>query len=240
MRPDGREWDQLREIKVQPSVLKEADGSAFVKWGKNLVIAGVFGPRECIPKHDTNPYKAIIKVRYSMAPFSTEDDRVRPGPSRRSIEISKVLRHVFENVVIAEKYPGTEIDVFVEVLRSDAGTRIASLLAGMAALVDAGIALNDMAVGVAVGKYQGKIIVDLNKIEDNEGEVDMPLAINMGTGEILLLQMDGVLTPQEFEQALDLAVKKAREVGEIMRRDIKERYKKPPEQTVLDEVFNDG
>ena len=182
----------------------------------------------------------MIKVRYTMAPFSTEDDRVRPGPSRRSIEISKVLKHVFENVVMAEKYPGTEIDIFVEVLRSDAGTRIASLVAAMAALVDAGIMLKDLAAGVAVGKYNGEIVLDLNKIEDNEGEVDMPMAINLGNGEILLLQMDGLLTPDEFKKALELGIEKSRKVGEIMRQSIKERYKEPPEDFVLDEVLKNG
>ena len=59
-----------------------------------------------MPKHLTDPSKAIIKCRYSMAPFSNLEEHGRSAPSRRSIEISKVIKEAFENVVLLGEFPG--------------------------------------------------------------------------------------------------------------------------------------
>lgn len=120
-RIDGRAMDELRPLKIQAGVLNKADGSAYVEWGNNKVLAAVYGPRECIPRHDASPYRAVIHCRYLMAPFSTLDEHGRSGPNRRSIEVSKVIKEVFENVVLTEKFPKTAIDIFIEVLQADGG-----------------------------------------------------------------------------------------------------------------------
>ena len=89
-RLDGRKADELREIKIEAGVLHRAEGSCYLEWGGNKVVAAVYGPREAIPRHTQNPLKAVIKGKYNMAAFSVED-RKRPGPDRRSREISKVI-----------------------------------------------------------------------------------------------------------------------------------------------------
>ncbi|MCK4491069.1 MAG: hypothetical protein KAU03_00490, partial [Candidatus Altiarchaeales archaeon] len=50
-RLDGRTFDQLREIKMSVGVLERAVGSAYVEWGGNKVMAGVYGPRELHPRY---------------------------------------------------------------------------------------------------------------------------------------------------------------------------------------------
>ncbi|RLF79611.1 exosome complex exonuclease Rrp41, partial [Thermococci archaeon] len=120
-RLDGRKKYELRSIKMEVGVLKSADGSAYVEWGKNKILAAVYGPREIHPKHLQKPDRAILRVRYNMAPFSVEE-RKKPGPDRRSVEISKVIRGALEPAVILELFPRTSIDVFIEVLQADAGT----------------------------------------------------------------------------------------------------------------------
>lgn len=205
-RLDGRGLDDLRPIKIETGVLHEADGSAYVEWGGNKVIAGVYGPRECIPKHDANPYKALVKCRYSMSPFASKEEHGRSGPNRRSIEISKVIREVFENLVVAELYPMTQINVFIDVLQASGGTRVSAITAAAVALADAGIPMKDMVSAVAVGKADGQIIVDLGRDEDNLGQSDVPLAISHRDKSILLLQMDGLLRKEEFALAIDKAI----------------------------------
>ena len=101
-RLDGRSPTDLRKIKIEAFVLKNADGSAYIEWGNNKIIAGVYGPKEALPKHVQDPEKAIIKCRYQMSPFSSLEDHGRSGPNRRSIEISKVTKEVFENVVMLD------------------------------------------------------------------------------------------------------------------------------------------
>ena len=49
-RVDGREWDELRPIKIETGILPNAEGSSYIEMGRNKIIAGVFGPREMHPK----------------------------------------------------------------------------------------------------------------------------------------------------------------------------------------------
>jgi len=224
-RVDGREFDELRPIKIEVGVLKRADGSCYLEWGKNKVLAAVYGPRECFPKHTQNSYKAKLTYRYNMAPFST-DDRKRPGPDRRSTEISKVSREALEKIVFLEYFPRTAINVFVEVLQADAGTRCAALTAASVALADAGIPMRDVIAACAAGKVEDEIVLDLCQEEDNFGSADLPIAISPRTGMIHLMQMDGILTPDEFGKALDLATKGCLEVHEMQKKALKEKYEK--------------
>ena len=96
MRIDGRTAEEHRPIKIEAGVLNNADGSAYVEIGKNKVLAAVYGPRECHPRHLQNPTKAIVQCKYNMQAFSVSD-RKRPGPDRRSIEISKIISEALEN-----------------------------------------------------------------------------------------------------------------------------------------------
>lgn len=158
-----------------------------------------------------------------MAAFSVED-RKRPGPDRRSVEISKVISEALEKVVLIEQFPRASIDVNIEVLDAEAGTRCAGLTAAGVALVDAGIPLRDIPVACAAGKIGGRVVLDLGKEEDNFGDADLPIAISPRTGEVLLLQMDGHLTIDEFNEAFDLAMKGCYEVSEIQKKAILQKY----------------
>ncbi|MEM3555840.1 MAG: exosome complex exonuclease Rrp41 [Candidatus Micrarchaeia archaeon] len=223
-RIDGRALDELRPLKIQAGVLNKADGSAYVEWGNNRILAAVYGPRECIPRHDANPYRAVIHCRYLMAPFSTLDEHGRSGPNRRSIEISKVIKEVFENVVIAERFPKTAIDIFIEVLQADGGTRCAGITAAAVALADAGIPMKDLPCAVAVGKIENQIALDFGKLEDNYGDGDMPIAVAPRNNEILLLQMDGMFTKDELRKAVELALSAIPKINALQVEALKAHY----------------
>ena len=222
-RLDGRAFDELRPIKIEVGVLDRADGTCYLEQGENKVIAGVFGPRECFPRHEQRTDRAVLRYRYNMAPFSVSD-RKRPGPDRRSIEISKVSREALEKVLMLEYFPKTSIDVFVEVVQAGAGTRCAALTAASVALADAGIPMKSLVVGCAAGKINGEIVLDLDQKEDNFGEADLPLGIVMSTKEISLMQMDGDLSKEEFNKALDLIMKASEEIHEAQKKALKEKY----------------
>ncbi len=224
LRNDGRKFNELRPIRIEVGVLNRADGSAYIEWGGNKVLVAVYGPREAFPKHTQNPSRAIINARYNMAAFSV-DERKRPGPDRRAIEISKVISEALEVAVFTEQFPRTSIDVYIEVLQADAGTRIAGLTAASVALVDAGIPMKDMVVGCAAGKIDGKVVLDLNKEEDNFGQADLPMAIIPRTDEIVLLQMDGNFSREELEQAVELSKKAATYISNLQREALMAKYK---------------
>jgi exosome complex component RRP41 len=223
-RLDGRKDDELRPIRLDAGVLRNADGSARVQWGKNIVVAAVHGPREARPRHMQNPIRANVNVAYNMAAFSVEE-RVRPGsPGRRSIEISKITGEALSRVVFAEQFPRASIDVHIEVLQASAGTRCAGLVAASVALADAGIPMSDLVPACAAGKIDGRVVLDLSKEEDNHGQADLPVAILPKTGEVVLLQMDGHLTPEEFEMAFEMASGACRKVHDLQLDALRRKY----------------
>jgi len=223
LRLDGRKLDELRPIKIKAGVLERADGSCYLEWGDNKVIVGVHGPREVHPRHMQNPLRGIVRARYNMTPFSVSE-RKRPGPDRRSTEISKLISEALENVVLTDRFPRTTVDVFIEVLEASAGTRCAGLTAASVALADAGIPMKDLIPSVASGKIDGKVVLDLGKQEDNFGEADVPFAMVPRTGEVVLLQMDGHLTQEEFAETLELNRKACLEIYEIQKAALVDRY----------------
>ena len=106
---DGwRKPEDCRPIEIETGVIPVADGSARVIWGKNEVIAAVYGPMEAHPRKIQRQDRAVLDVEYNMAPFSTSD-RIRPGFNRRSREISKVTAEALESVVLLELYPRSKI-----------------------------------------------------------------------------------------------------------------------------------
>ncbi|MEM4137392.1 MAG: exosome complex exonuclease Rrp41 [Candidatus Anstonellaceae archaeon] len=225
-RIDGRAIDELRPISIKAGVLNNADGSAFIRWGKNKILVAVYGPRECIPKHESSPYKAQLRCRYNMAPFCSLGEHGKSGPSRRSLELSKIIGETFEKVVITENFPKTAIDIFIDVLQSDGGTRCAAVTATSVALADAGIPLKDMVAAVAVGKIENTVVLDLSKDEDNFGQSDNPIAISMREEQILLYQMDGLLTKEEIKRGLDLAFSAVKKVHSLQLKALEEIFNK--------------
>lgn len=221
-RLDGRGPNDLRPIKFQAGVLKRADGSCYLEFGGNKVMAAVYGPREVHPRHLQNASRAIVRYRYNMAAFSVEE-RKRPGPDRRSIEISKVSREALEGVILEELYPRSAVDIFVEILQADAGTRAAGINAAAVALADAGIPMKCLVSACAVGKADGQIVLDLNKDEDNYGDADLPIAMTQ-FGEITLCQMDGHLTEDEFGTAVDMAMEGCRKIHEMQKQALIDKY----------------
>jgi exosome complex component RRP41 len=222
-RLDGRAPDELRPVKLKVGVLKRADGSAYIEMGNNKILAAVYGPQELHPRHQQQPETAVLRCRYNMAPFSVVD-RKKPGLDRRSVEISKVVREALEPVLFLNLYPRSVIELYIEVLQADAGTRVAGVTASSLALADAGIPIRDLVAGVSVGKVEGTLILDLNAEEDQYGEADMPVTMTGRDKRITLLQMDGHLTREEFRRALQLATQGCERLYELQKQALREKY----------------
>ncbi len=222
-RVDGRKVDELRPIKIETGIIPNADGSAYIEMGRNKIVAGVYGPREMHPKRLSKPNKGVLRVRYHMSPFSV-DPRRSPAPSRRDTEISMVMTDALEPALFLERYPRSVIDVFVEIIQADGGTRCASINAAAVALVDAGIPMKDLVAACAAGKMDGNLVLDLGDYEDKKGEADVPLAYMPKLEEVTLLQMDGILTQKETEDIIEMAIGGCKHIYEIQREALKKKY----------------
>ncbi|MBI5884515.1 exosome complex exonuclease Rrp41, partial [archaeon] len=234
-RADGRDLTGLRPLKIKAHVLPRADGSCYLEWGQNKVLAGVFGPKEVLPRHLSNPLKGLIKFQYRMAGFSVPD-RKNPRPGRREVEISKVCGEALEKAVLLEKYPNTMIDVFVEILDSNAGSRVAALTAASVALADAGIPMNGLVSAVSVGKIAGHAVVDLTKHEEDAPDaVDIPIGVLPNTNEVVLLQLDGLISMNEFKQCLKNGIEAVQKVHDIQKNALLEKYLPSAQQQAKNE-----
>ncbi len=205
-RNDGRKFDEVREMSAEVGIVNSADGSASFNTGHTKAIAVVRGPRTLHPQHMQNPQKGILRISYGMMPFSVTD-RIRPGPNRRSEEISKVTEWALNSVVDLSEFPNTVVDVFIQIPQADAGTRVAGINAASLALAHAGIPMKEMVSAIGVGKIDKTLVVDLDKYEDSdfheaEGSTDIPVAVTSRTKNISLLQLDGKISVPEFKDCI--------------------------------------
>jgi len=224
-RTDGRKPTEMRPIEITAGVLENANGSAMVKMGRTVAVAGVFGPREMFPRRLQLHDRATLQCRYMMAPFST-DERVRPGPSRRSKEISMVVRNALEPAIFLDLFPKAAVDVYIDIIQADAGTRTAAINAASVALADAGVPMSDMVASVAVGKIKDKYVVDLAGPEEEESECDLPVAYLSRTGHVSLLQMDGAVTAKDVKEMVKLAKKACEHISVKQREALNKRWLK--------------
>jgi len=223
IRGDGRKADELRPLKLQVGVLPNADGSAYIEHGKNKILAAAYGPREMHPKHLAQADRMVLRARYHMAPFSVQE-RKSPAPSRREVELSKVIKEALEPALFLELYPRTGVDVFVEVLQADGGTRCASITAAALAIADAGVPMRDLVVACAAGKVEDQVVLDLYDAEDKLGSADVPVAYMPNLNAITLLQMDGILSPAEFEKAVSMAMDGCKKIYQMQKEALKTKY----------------
>ncbi|HLC31271.1 MAG TPA: exosome complex exonuclease Rrp41 [Candidatus Nanoarchaeia archaeon] len=224
-RSDGRKATEMRPMIAKVGVIPNADGSALFAFGKTIAIAAVYGPRLLHPQHMQDPAGAVLRCNYDLLSFSVSD-RKKPGPSRRSQEISKVTEWALSPAVDLSQFPNTVIDVQIYILQADAGTRTAGINAASLALAQAGIPMRDLVCSVALGKLDKELVVDLTKEEedqhDGEGATDFAIAKIANSDEFTLLQLDGKIAPEQVNEVMVLAKKAAEQIYEVQKKALKE------------------
>ncbi len=226
-RPDGRKKEEMRPISAKVGVVPNADGSAMFTSGDTIAIAAVYGPKKMHPAHQQDPARGVLRCTYNMNSFSVSD-RIRPGPSRRSTEISKIIGWALDPVVMLKNFPGTVVDVHVNIIQADAGTRCAGINAASMALAHAGIPMKNLVTSISLGKLDKELVVDLDKAEEDweegEGATDIPISMT-GDGEITHLQLDGTINGEQLKECVKLAKKAGAEIYEIQKQALKDSIK---------------
>jgi exosome complex component RRP41 len=224
-RVSGRKANEMRELIAKVGIVPNADGSALFAFGSTVAIAAVYGPRKLHPQHMQDPSTGILRVNYDLLSFSVSD-RKKPGPSRRSQEISKVIEWALLPVLDLKEFPNTVVDVQIYIPQADAGTRVAGINAAALALAHAGLPMKDLVSAISVGKLDKDLVVDLDKHEEDfeggEGPTDFPIAKISNKDEFTLLQLDGKIPPETLKKALTLARDACAEIYEVQKKALKE------------------
>src|SRR3989339_913813 len=214
-RADGRKFDETRKIEAKVGIIPNADGSAYFKIGNTWAYAAVYGPRNLHPKFLQDPSKGILRCNYNMMHFSSSEERVKPGGSRRSKEISMVTEKALLPVLNLNEYPNSVVDVFIELPETEAGSRTAGINAASMALADAGLLMKDLVCAVSVGRVDDKLLVDLDYSEEayEDGPVaDIPIAFMPHSGKITLLQMDGIVSKEQLNKLVEMGKNACEEI----------------------------
>jgi exosome complex component RRP41 len=223
-RSDGRAIDEMRPISAKVGVIPNADGSAMWKQGDTIAIAAVYGPKKMHPQHQQNPTTGQLRCNYHLGSFSVTE-RARPGKNRRSMEIDKIIEWALIPILKIEKFVNNVIDVHIQIIQADAGTRCAGINAAALALAHAGIPMKKMVSSIAAGKLDKTLVIDLTKEEEDfkegEGSTDIPITMT-NDGEITHIQLDGKINPEELKEVIKMVKKSSKEIYEIQKKALKE------------------
>lgn len=191
-RVDGRRANELRLVHCTFGQSKAADGSVLLQQGNTKVLATVFGPRDARwmagggNNHaDVQIDTATLRCRLNKPAFAGMGERQRKlRNDRKAHDMALTLQESLESVVMLNLYPGSQIEVCLELLQSDGAELAVAFNAASLALVDAGIGMRDTVVAVSCGLVDQAPLVDLNQFEELSGMPQLTLALLGRNGRI--------------------------------------------------------
>src|SRR5271168_433388 len=195
-RSDGRGFDGLRAIAIEPGFVRTATGSALISAGETRVICTA-SAQESVPRWMTGRGRGWVTAEYGMLPASTGErkqrDAARGRQDGRTIEIQRLIGRSLRVVVDFQALGERTIYLDCDVLQADGGTRCASITGAYVALSLAcarlqaegrleRTPLNGSVAAVSCGIIGGAALLDLDYAEDSTAEVDANVVMTDGGG----------------------------------------------------------
>jgi ribonuclease PH len=221
MRPDGRNENEVRSVKIQRSFIENAEGSVLISIGNTRVICTA-SIEDRVPPFLKDQKKGWVTAEYSMLPRATHTRTLRESTtgriSGRTHEIQRLIGRALRSVVDLSGLGERTIWIDCDVLQADGGTRTASITGAFICLSDAlkyalrnGLIekspLKDYLAAISVGVVHGKPMVDLCYAEDSIAEVDMNVVM---TGNGRFVEIQGTAEGVPFSRdSLDMLIKLA-------------------------------
>lgn len=216
MRNDGRDYTQLRSVKITKGYLNRVPTSVLVEFGDTKVLCTASVEMKQ-PQFLLNTEKGWVTAEYSMLPMcATSKQRIGRERSKvggRTQEIQRLIGRSMRAAVNLEKLNKVSITIDCDVLQADGGTRTASITGGYVSLcllvkelLDNGILkenpIIDNISAVSIGIIDGKVCTDLNYEEDSSAETDMNFVM---TGNGGIIEVQGTAEGKPFsKEELDL------------------------------------
>ena len=194
-RPDGRQFNEVRSISAEVSLLPRTHGSAlFTRGETQALVTATLGTADDEQRMDTlegESFKRFM-LHYNFPPFSVGEVKPLRGPGRREIGHGALAeRSILPIMPTEEAFPYT-VRVVSDIMESNGSSSMATICGGVLALMDAGVPIKAPVAGVAMGLVkEGEnyaILTDIAGAEDHYGDMDFKVA---GTENgITGLQMD--------------------------------------------------
>jgi polyribonucleotide nucleotidyltransferase len=199
VRPDGRKFDEIRQITSEVGLLPRPHGSAlFTRGETQAIVAVTLGTGDDAQRIDDlmGDRSKSFMLHYNFPPFSVGEVRMQRGAGRREIGHGALAERAVQPILPGENdFPYT-IRVVSDILESNGSSSMATVCGATLALQDAGVSLKSPVAGIAMGLVkEGKkyaILSDIAGFEDHYGDMDFKVT---GTKEgITALQMDIKIT----------------------------------------------
>ena len=187
MRPNNRELNQIRPVKITRHYTKYAEGSVLIEFGETKVLCNAT-IEETVPRFLKGQQQGWVTAEYGMLPRATHSRTQREAAkgkqTGRTMEIQRLIARSLRAVVDLKVLGERTITVDCDVIQADGGTRTASITGACVALHDA-IAhlvengtrktspLKGLVAAVSVGIVDGEAVCDLEYVEDSNAETDM-------------------------------------------------------------------
>jgi ribonuclease PH len=209
MRTDGREYNQIRKVKIQRNYIDYAEGSCLIELGNTRVVCTA-SVEESVPSFLKGSGRGWVTAEYGMIPRSCQIRIPRTKNSGRTYEIQRLIGRALRAVIDLDKMGERTIWIDCDVIQADGGTRTASITGSFIALADCLVKLKnnrliqripvkDLVAAISVGIINSQECLDLTFEEDSRAEVDMNVAMT-GSGEFIEIQGTAERYPFEKEQ----------------------------------------
>jgi polyribonucleotide nucleotidyltransferase len=213
-RCDGRGLHDIRSLSGEVGLLPRTHGSALFARGETQALGiATLAPAEeaqMIDSYGGGPDTKRFMLHYNFPPFSVGETGRFGGQNRREIGHGALAERSIEPVVPSERDFPYALRVVSEVMESNGSTSMASVCAGVLALMDAGVPLRRPVGGISVGlvtEYDGDhlkrytTLTDIIGSEDHFGDMDFKLCGTTEgvTGFQLDLKLPGITHEIMFE-----------------------------------------
>ncbi|MEZ5400715.1 MAG: polyribonucleotide nucleotidyltransferase [Bryobacteraceae bacterium] len=215
-RPDGRAFDELRDISCEVGLLPRTHGSGLFTRGETQgLVTTTLGTKEDEQRIELlDPEGAVSKrfmLHYNFPPFSVGEVAFLRSPGRREIGHGVLAERAISAVIPDEKSFPYTIRIVSDILESNGSSSMASVCGGILGLMDAGVPISAPVAGIAMGLVKEgdeyAILTDIAGAEDHYGDMDFKVA---GTKDgITALQMD-IKTPNVSAAIMREALAQAR------------------------------
>jgi polyribonucleotide nucleotidyltransferase len=212
-RPDGRKFDQIRDIWIEVGVLPRTHGSSiFTRGETQALVTTTLGTADDMQRLEAfeGEAKKRFMLHYNFPPFSVGEVAFLRGAGRREIGHGALAERAISAVLPGETDWPYAMRVVSDILESNGSSSMATVCGASLSMMDAGVPLKASVAGVAMGLVKEgdeyAVLTDIAGAEDHYGDMDFKVA---GTRDgITALQMDikvmGI-TPQIMREALDQA-----------------------------------